>query len=523
MKRGGRILGLRGYIIGGIVILVVAATGIMGILSLKVIEQKVLYAKVREAEALGDLFRLKSGEKPGAIKDFAELTRRAGRIKDYVIADKTGALFFKSAPGAGAMDKADEGRLIIQKRGMTLRHSGQTTLNPLLGEFNAKVLLSDGVRVSFTLPLAELRGELRSIRRFIFYFSLAASAVIIIFGVYALSRTVLMPIRRLERTARTIAGGNLAVRADEGGALASGGGGYDEIGSLARSFNLMAQSVEDKVMSIERVNRDLLNAQERLIMTEKLATAGRFAAGIAHEIGNPLGAVQGYLEILMDGNVEDGEAAEILERMNREMARINSIVTDFLDISRPSSVNAAPADVNKVIEETVTIMRAHKGFEGVRIEMKVDASLPPAMIDSSKLKQVFMNLLLNSADAMQGSGKIGIETSLREDTPYGVARARRRTDIQQSSAHKVEGEGEASGGAPGTKMVVISFTDNGPGISEEERKKIFDPFFTTKEPGKGMGLGLFISEGIVETYRGKINVMSEEGEGTTFEVVLETA
>lgn len=519
MKRGTRIFGLRGHIIGGIVILVVVATGIMGILSLKVIEQKVLYAKVREAEALGDLFRLKSGEKASAIKDLAELTRKAGRIKDYEIVGKKGVLFFKSGPGLGAGDKVDEGRLIIQKRGMTLRHSGRTTLNPLLGEFNAKITLSDGARVRFTLPLVGLREELRSIRRFIFYFSLLSCVVIIAFGVYVLSKTVVMPIRRLERTARAIAGGDLAVRADEGRAGVAGEGGYDEIGSLARSFNLMAESVEEKVMSIERVNRDLLSAQERLIMSEKLATAGRFAAGIAHEIGNPLGAVQGYLEILIDGKMEDGEAAEILERMNKEMARINAIVTDFLDISRPSSADATPSDVNNVLEETVAIMKGHKGFEGVQIELKRDAGLPLAVIDSSKLKQVFMNLLLNSADAMEGSGRIRIETNLREGVPYGVIPARRRTDIQRILSTK--DTGEVIEGAPSTKMVVISFIDNGPGISEEERKKIFDPFFTTKEPGKGTGLGLFISEGIVETYRGKINVMSKEGEGTTFEVVLE--
>ncbi|MEE9543037.1 MAG: HAMP domain-containing protein, partial [Thermodesulfobacteriota bacterium] len=292
-KGGGRILGLRGQIIGGIVILAVAATGIMGILSLKVIEQKVLYAKVREAEALGDLFRLNAGERSSAIKELAELTRKAGRIKDYEVIDKKGIVLFKSASVPDGRVATDVGRLIIQKRGLTLRHAGQTTLNPLNGEFNVKVNLLGGARINFTLPLTGLRAELSSIRRFIFYFSLFACVVIITFGVYILSMTVVMPIRRLERTARKIARGDLTVRADEGGKGGKGGAGYDEIGSLAHSFNLMAESVEEKVMSIERVNRDLLNAQERLIMTEKLATAGRFAAGIAHEIGNPLGAVQG--------------------------------------------------------------------------------------------------------------------------------------------------------------------------------------------------------------------------------------
>jgi two-component system NtrC family sensor kinase len=504
-KKGGKILGLRGQIIGGIVILAVAATGIMGILSLKVIEQKVLYSKVREAHALADNFRLAGSSK--GIKSLAEHSRRAGRLADFEITDRAGSILHRSSK---TPLRVSNGSLILQERGLELRHFGQTTLNPLMGEFAVMVERSGGGEVRFKLSLAGLRGELKSIRRFIFYFSLLACMVIIGFGVYILSITVVMPIRRLERTARNIAGGDFAVRADEGKNK-----GYDEIGSLARSFNLMAESVEEKILSIERVNRDLLSAQERLIMSEKLATAGRFAAGIAHEIGNPLGAVQGYLEILRGPDVEESEATEILLRMDKEIARINSIVSDFLDISRPSASGVAFADVDAVLDDTIAIMKVHKGFEAVEIKISKEGALPPALIDPSKLKQVFINLLLNSADAMAGSGQIKIETSIREASVYGVASGRRSTDIHQTSS------ATSPDGTTSAKVVVVSFADNGPGISVEERKKIFDPFFTTKDPGKGTGLGLFISEGIVEAYRGKIFVDSEVGVGTTFDVVLE--
>jgi signal transduction histidine kinase len=477
----------------------------MGILSLKVIEQKVLYLKVREAEALGENFRLAGGSMN--IKNFAERSRRAGRLSEFEILDNSGSIVHKS--GQRPLSIAN-GRLVLQKRGLVLRHFGATTLNPLKGEFNLEVELFDGGSIRFTLSLAGLREELKSIRRFIFYFSLLACVVIIGFGVYILSITVVRPIRRLERTASQIAGGDFAVRADEGKYE-----GYDEIGSLARSFNLMAGSVEEKIMSIERVNSDLLSAQERLIMTEKLATAGRLAAGIAHEIGNPLGAVQGYLEILRGTEVDKSEAVDILERMDKEIARINAIVSEFLDFSRPSANDASPADVNAVLDDTVAIMKAHKGFEGVEILLGKEGSLPSAFIDPSKLKQVFINLLLNSADAMAGTGRIKVETSISDASVYGLTSGRRSTDIRRTVP--------ASGGkeAAGSRVIVVSFADNGPGISTEDRKKIFDPFFTTKEPGKGTGLGLFISEGIVEAYRGKIFVHSELGEGTTFDVVLE--
>ncbi|MBE9532150.1 MAG: HAMP domain-containing protein [Proteobacteria bacterium] len=502
LKSNSRALGLRGQIIGGIVLLAVAATGIMGILSLKVIEQKVLYSKVREATALADNFRLARGLK--GIKDLAEQSKKSGRLKDFEIVDKTGSLIYRSSKTPLLISG---GSLILKETGLMLRHYGQTTLNPLMGGFNVNVTLSGGGEVRFTLSLSGLRDELKSIRRFIFYFSLLACVVIIGFGVYVLSITVVMPIRRLERTAKKIAGGDFAVRADEGKQA-----GYDEIGSLAKSFNLMAASVEEKILSIERVNRDLVSAQERLIMTEKLATAGRFAAGIAHEIGNPLGAVQGYLEILRAGDVDKDEVDDILCRMDKEIARINSIVSDFLDISRPSASSASSADVNAVLDDTLAIMKVHKGFEGVDIRVNKEGALPEALIDPSKLKQVFMNLLLNSADATNGAGQIKVETSIREAVAYGLVSGRRSTDIAQTSAN---------GEQTGARVVVVSFTDNGPGISAQEKKKIFDPFFTTKEPGKGTGLGLFISEGIVEAYRGKIFVDSEVGEGTTFDVVLE--
>ena len=326
-EKGSRALGLRGQIIGGIVLLTIAATGIMGVLSLKVIEQKVLYSKIREVEALADYFRLTDGAR--TTMDLAEHSRKFGRLTDYEITDSSGAVI-KSTSNAPLM--VGSGSLILQHRGLTLRHFGQTTLNPLMGEFNVKVVLLNGGEARLKLSLAGLREELKGIRRFIFYFSLLACVVIIGFGVYILSITVVMPIRRLERSARKIAGGDYGVRAKEGKEA-----GSDEIGSLARSFNLMAGSVEEKIKSIERVNRDLVGAQERLIMTEKLATAGRFAAGIAHEIGNPLGAVQGYLEILQGTDVDKDEVEDILSRMDKEIARINTIVSDFLDISRPSA------------------------------------------------------------------------------------------------------------------------------------------------------------------------------------------
>jgi signal transduction histidine kinase len=504
--------GIRSQLTAGIVILSVAATSLMGVLTLKVAEQRIFNSRVREAELIADFFIYRSRERFDALVGIADLGRRlveSGRISGVRVVGANGE---KTISGPAAINY-DEGRPLFTTSDLSIRHYGGGSFGAVSGELRVSAKLKDSARLGFVFPLTGIAEELAGIKRFIFYFAAAASSIIIAIGAYTLSRLVVAPIRRLEQAAKSIAAGNFSERARVEG--------KDELSSLAGSFNAMAVSIEEKIGHIEAVNRELVAAQERLIITEKLATAGTLAAGIAHEIGNPLGAVQGYLDILRKGGVEGGEAAEILERMDKELSRINGIVRDFLDISRPRREHPVPVDVNRLATESAAIVRAHRDFAGVSVAFNLADLLPMVVIDEGMLKQVFINILLNAAEAMAGAGSVTIATRAAESGEYGFLGGRRKTDRPAISVGTAGGDGTAMM----KRKVVISFSDTGPGVSDDERKRIFDPFYTTKETGKGTGLGLFVSEGIVEAYGGRIVLKNDSkgGRGATFEVVLEAA
>ena len=279
----------------------------------------------------------------------------------------------------------------------------------------------------------------------------------------------------------------------------------------------MAERLEAEIKSLERVNLELVSTQEELLRSSTLAAVGRLAAGIAHEIGNPLGAVRGYLDILSKGLPAGGEDKEMAERASKEVERIDSIVREFLDIARPSKKPSVPVDVNRVVEETVSAVALHRDFSGVKTRLSLADGLPAVAIDEGKLRQVFMNLLLNAAQSMEGAG----EGAAADGERFVLVRtsAERRSEAPRHGRRKddpfVEGAFQAE-----KEFVVIRFTDTGSGVSVEDAEKIFDPFYTTKEVGKGSGLGLFISQSIIKTYGGRISFEQADSTGSTFTVTL---
>lgn len=487
VKNKKRTLGIRGQLIGGIVVLAVAATSLIGILSLKVLEQKLLESRVSEAMILADFFRVGGSVGSSAMQDTARYLVRNGRLDDIELLGPKGEVLFTE----GAPPDMRDGNTLMISEGVSVKHRGWKRFGPVHGELTVQVRPRGGGLAKFVVPLTNIRNELSSIKKFILYYTVIDTLIITAIGFYFLSVLVIRPIRSLEATAGRIAGGDLAVRVD----LQKSG---EEIASLSDSFNAMADSVEEKIKRIEAVNRNLIETQERLIITEKLATVGRLGAGIAHEIGNPLGAIQGYLDILVNNpsSIDKEEAEEILSRMEKEISRINSIVQNFLNLSREGEATDGTCDVNRVAGESVLFLKGHKDFIGVDTSFDFAGGLPEARIATDKLKQVFINLLLNAASAMGGAGRVDVKSFLRDSG----------------------GEERECGGG----KIVISFTDTGPGIAAEEKSKVFDPFYTTKEPGDGTGLGLFISDGILSAYGGEINVIDGDGGvGVTFEVVLE--
>jgi signal transduction histidine kinase len=233
---------------------------------------------------------------------------------------------------------------------------------------------------------------------------------------------------------------------------------------------------------------------------DRLAVLGQMAAGLAHEIRNPLGAIKGAAQLLADppeGASLDPASREFLGIILEEVDRLDRVVGSVLDLSRSHEGAPVPTDVNAIVRRTLQILSAEPGSEELKIEPGLDPSLPRVAIDPEQLRQVLMNLLRNASQAMKGRGKVVVSTRVRF------------------------GRGTRSGGGADDPFVEVTVADNGPGISQKALENLFMPFFTTKE--KGTGLGLAISQRIVQSAGGRIEVRSYEGKGSTFTIVLPAA
>jgi signal transduction histidine kinase len=226
--------------------------------------------------------------------------------------------------------------------------------------------------------------------------------------------------------------------------------------------------------------------EEHMSRTEKLAALGQLAAGVAHEINNPLGGILVYSYLLLE-DLRPGQPERTqVEKIVREATRCKEIIQGLLEFSRHMPSKMTPLKVNAVLEEVFSLVSDHLVFQNIDLVQQFDPQLPLILGDKNKLEQVFINLLMNSGESMKGEGRLVVTTS--------VAR-----------------EGE---------QVRLSFEDTGPGIPATYLSRLFDPFFTTKEVGQGVGLGLSISYGIIQKHLGRIYVERTDPQGTTFVIEL---
>lgn len=309
-------------------------------------------------------------------------------------------------------------------------------------------------------------------------------------GMLLLVRAIARPVDRLLRAAARLGArdGSLPILHPDG---ERDGAGLDR---ATVAFERLAGALVDererlaaKVAELLRSNAELASARESLLRTEKLATVGRLAAGVAHEVGNPLGAIGGYAELArgrLAARGGDPEVVDWLQRIAAETERIDRIVRELLDFARPAPPARAPVSVAGAIDAALRLARVQPRFREVTVALDLPPDLPPAWADAGRLSQLFLNLLLNAGDAMAGRGELRIAA-------------------------------RASGGA-----VEIAVEDRGPGIPEPALRQIFDPFFTTKPPGEGTGLGLSICHAIVESCGGAIQAANRVGGGAVFTVRL---
>ncbi len=351
------------------------------------------------------------------------------------------------------------------------------------------------------LPLEGIYHSLRRSQKMLFVFLFINTAVLTFIGIYRLSRVYFQPLARLARRAEDYREDDemlFSVRKED-----------NELHKLSVSLNSMLRRISvDKeklrstVNSLEAANLQLKKAQQEIIRAEKLASVGRLSAGIAHEIGNPIGIVMGYLELLKQKDIPAAEREEYIHRTEEEIERINTIIRQLLEISRPSNTGLKVVEVHDLIDDVAQVLDVQPLMSNIELECRLDAGNDRVLADSNQLRQVFLNLIINAADAISSGGsadggKLLIQSSLAGEAP------------EQALARKTH--------------LKIMFIDNGPGIASENIGNIFDPFYTTKDPGKGTGLGLSVSFMIIEGFGGKMTVSSKIGEGTTMTLLLPLA
>jgi len=304
----------------------------------------------------------------------------------------------------------------------------------------------------------------------------AGMALAILLG-YFLEKKIMGPVHRLIMASQDVSKGNLS---PEIGPISK-----DELGVLQQTFTDMIASLK------ERDERRKAAAENRLLQSEKQASVGRLAAGVAHEINNPLTGVLTFTRILLRRKDLNDESRAYLEKIAESTVRVRDIVKGLLDFSRQTTLDREPTEINKLVNSAVSLMENQALIKGVGITFHPGENLPMLTLDRNQIQGVVFNMIINAIDAMEPGGTITISTGI-----------------------------SLSASDTGRKGVEIPITDMGCGIPSEHLDKLFDPFFTTKEVGKGTGLGLAVSYGIVQRHGGTIRVQSEVGRGSTFTIWL---
>lgn len=329
------------------------------------------------------------------------------------------------------------------------------------------------------------------VKRVMFTFTVLAllCVIFLLIILYFSTTRITNPLQKMVLATQKIAKGNLSHKVEVKS--------KDEIGYLADSFNQMTEDLKaanEKLIEwgktlekkVEERTKELTEMQAHLVQSEKLASLGKLAAGIAHEINNPLGGILIYSHLLLEDTDKSSPHYENLTKIVKETTRCKDIVKGLLEFARPKELEMTMTEINEIVEKSLSIMEGQALFQNIKINKIYSSTLPRIVVDSSQLQQVFINIILNAAEAMDGNGVLKIKTSL-------------------------DGSGD---------YINIDFTDTGRGIKEEDRKRLFEPFFSKKEVGKGTGLGLAISYSIIQRHQGKIDVQSQLGKGSTFTVKL---
>lgn len=363
---------------------------------------------------------------------------------------------------------------------------------------------TDGA-VTAVVPLGPVYRSMRDVQHMALFYLVINLFLLLAVGGFRLSKRLTKPIDRLIRITdeyRTSEGFDMFSERQDG-----------EFSRLSGALNQMVRRIEEdreqlrsSLESLEQTNLQLKAAQKEIVRAEKLASTGRLSAGLAHEIGNPIGIVLGYLGLLKTRSIspDDRVAIDYIERAESEIQRVNTIIQQLLDFSRSRPSDYSVLSIHELLKYAVEMLSQQPLFSGIRIRTQLEAENDRIYGDSDQIYQVMVNLMINAADSIkqsenEGNGIITIITGIED---------------HYNKDHRYEQAG---------KWIELKVIDNGSGIDEEHTDKIFDPFFTTKEIGKGTGLGLSVSYMIIEQMGGGIDLRLPENGGAEIIISLPVA
>ena len=468
------------YILSALSILLVLTWILLSLISFKTAENDLLAQKGEGGRRLLSgiavlLPRPLAPVEPGSqAARYLEHLRNDKGFSGLLIVDDTGrelyAVSDQSGPDAGVLK-------VLRSGGNSFQVSGD-------GRYGRcyQALMEQGKVIGaarLTLSLLPEQQRLKGSRRIFLAYFMLDFLLLLVLGSYLLSRTVVLPIRKLLTATRRIAAGDLGETVHVPGST--------EVAELSDAFNTMVfalrgkrEEVEAKVASLNKANREIVEARNEAIHSEKMASVGLLAAGMAHEIGTPLAAIMGYTGILSEELAGDAEKSDYLRRIASESQRIDRIVRGLLDYARPKNAQREEVALLPLMEKVVELLGTQGALKLLEVSVEAEPALPALHADPHQLEQLLINLVMNAKDAMPFGGMLKLTGSRAGDD------------------------------------VLVEVADSGQGMPPEHLARVFDPFFTTKEPGKGTGLGLAIAARIADSCGGRLTVQSELGKGSRF-------
>jgi two-component system NtrC family sensor kinase len=504
---------LKAKILVSVILVVMVIEGVFVYLNIRSLSSQMIEKTEEEAFNLSETIRLsirnamikdRRDEYQRIIEDVAQrkgivevrIFNKSGEITASSDQTKVGTVVDKKAEACYGCHREDEAKVLLPSDSKTrVYHAERQRLlgliNPIYNEPSCYPCHARGTNVLGVLDtmisLEAFDKEKSQIYNRMVVSGIISVLILSFLLSLLLGRFVNKPIDRLLTAIKKAAGGNL----DQAVAIRS----RDELGELSLSFNDMISelkrsrdAIEEWTQTLEKRvqerTQELEKVHDQLIHAGKMAALGELAAGVAHEINNPLTGVLTFSSLMLKKADENHPWRKDLETIVQQTSRCRNIVKGLLDFARQRKPDKKEWDIHTLIERTLTLVEKQAPFQNINIVKEFGTQIPFLFVDGDQVQQVFMNILLNAADVMAEGGTLTIRTGWKD------------------------------------AAAEVSFTDTGPGISREHLSRLFDPFFTTKQTGKGTGLGLAISYGIVQSHGGKIQVESELGKGATFRVML---